>query len=130
MPITGGMNNTKGIMLRGIHNGKKDIAAFDRLDVFIRELSLYYKQESNHILRRYNRDSLSWYLSLKGINNIYKYCEKVYLIDDKDFVDEIISSGNQPIVDRESALKYIELAERYWQFKKTKLKSRGIHINI
>lgn len=127
MPITGGMNNIKG-RLRSANNFRKETYSFDRLDVFIHELSLYYEQESNCIPGRYNKDALNWFLHLEGINTIYKYCKEVYLIDDEIFVDELISSGCKPIVDRESAIKYMKLAKKYWQYKKNKLESMGINI--
>lgn len=120
MPITGGMNNKKGIL----RCNNEEHYAYDRFDLFIYELNQYYTKKASRIFSRYNKEALTWYLEL--FKNIYEYCEKVYMIDDKEFVDNIISSGSSAINNREKAIKYMELAKKYWEIKSDKLKCYGI----
>lgn len=124
MPITGGMNNKKGTL----RCNSAEQYAYDRFDLFIYELNLYYNKKPSRIFSKYNKEALIWYLGL--FNNIYEYCEKIYMIDDKEFVDDIISSGSSAITNRGKAIKYMKLAEKYWKMKSDKLKCYGVNIKL
>uniref|UniRef100_UPI0026100331 hypothetical protein n=1 Tax=Clostridium sp. TaxID=1506 RepID=UPI0026100331 len=108
MPITGGMNNKKGIL----HCNSEENYAYDRFDLFIYELNQYYNEKPSRIFSKYNKEALIWFLKL--FNNVYEYCQKIYMIDDKEFVDAIILSGSSTIINRERAIEYMKLAKRYW----------------
>lgn len=123
MPITGGMNNTKGCLRCFVGDTRENIA-LDRFDLFIRELDKYYKGEESWILSRYNKDALSWYLS--NFKDVYQYCADVYFIEDRELVDRFILSAEMPIVNRENAVKYMELALEYWGMRMEKFREFGI----
>ena len=123
MPITGAMNNTKGC-LRSIAAEIKDAVSYDRPDVLIYELDNYYKNLPTRIFSKYNKEALEWYLG--NFSDVYEYCKEIYFIEDKGFVDELITSGQKPINSRETVLEYINLANRFWDNKKEKLKKYGI----
>lgn len=122
MPITGGMNNKKGIL----RCNSEENYAYDRFDLFIYELNQYYNKKPSRIFSRYNKGALIWYLGL--FNNVYEYCQKIYMIDNKDFVDDVISSGSSAIINREIAIQYMKLAKRYWKIKSDKLKCYDIDL--
>lgn len=128
MPITGAMNNTKGIKLRAEENDERDSWCLDRLDVFLMKLNLYYQNGDTSILsyREGNRKALIWYLSL--FKDVYDYCEKVYLITNKKFVDKMIISGSKVITKKtpQNALAYMALALEYWELKKQALRKYKI----
>lgn len=52
----------------------------------------------------------------------YKYCKEMYLIDDKEFVEELIENGSKPIKTGEDVIRYMNLAKRYWKIKDKLLK--------
>lgn len=59
----------------------------------------------------------------KGIcSATYKYCKEMYLIDDKEFVEELIENGSKPIKTGEDVIRYMNLAKRYWKIKDKLLK--------
>lgn len=115
MPITGGMNNFKGC-LRVKSGEKSEPKAYDRLDAFLVELDKYYNGEHTAILARTNGEYLAWYLGL--FRDVYDYCGRVYLIQNRRFVDELLTSGKNMLADRESVLQYMDLANRYWNLRK------------
>ena len=114
MPMTGGMNNVKGMLQQ------------DRIDRFIYVLYDYFKNKNNitnykhHIFSqcRSNKiiqESLSEYLSL--FDDIYDYCRKIYKIDDAQFVERFIESGSKEISTANQVREYMNLAEQYWKMK-------------
>ena len=119
MPITGALNNKKGTSKH-----PEEAKSLDRFDYFINMLNDYYTTGNEMIFMKFNKEPLKWYLG--KFNDIYDYCEKIYLIDDKDFVDEIIDSGKKAIITRESALNYMKLAQKYWTKRREKMKSYGV----
>lgn len=114
IPMTGGMNNVKGMLQQ------------DRIDRFIYVLDDYFKNKNNitnykhHIFSqcRSNKiiqEALSEYLSL--FDDIYDYCRKIYKIDDAKFVERFIESGSKEISTANQVREYMNLAEQYWKMK-------------
>lgn len=110
LPVTGGLNNIK----KSLGN--------DRLDTFLFILKLYYdKGYSSLILSASagskppfikNRNMLKEFLDSFG--NIYNYCEKMYHINDKEFVNTLCESGSKPIDTAERVKDYLGFADRVW----------------
>lgn len=110
MPITGGLQLVKG---RG---------NVDRFDKFIYILDDYYKtlgeEKEKHIIfssARRNREALKVYLDY--FKNIETYCSKVYLINDEDFIEELIHNGAREIKTILDVKRYLNLAIKYWKNK-------------
>jgi hypothetical protein len=124
MPVSGKLNNFKGAVFD----------KYDRLDRFVYELSEYYldKEKNRRILSMsgINEEPLENFLEVfreKRVRDgeeidtsIYNYCQKIYFIDQKDFVNELIENGKQPIDTRENLKSYMELAHNYWKFRTKK----------
>lgn len=129
MPITGGMNNTKGC-LRCVGENGIESRSFDRLDLFLYELNKYFNgDKTTRIFSSHNKDALVWYLGLFN-SDIYSYCSTIHLIDNKEFVNELIASGKRPINNGIAAKEYMELALRYWCLKANKLREYNIDISL
>lgn len=112
MPITGGMNNQKG-------RNK-----LDRPDVHVKNIYNYFKDNNRNIFSNAqgNEKALEWYLSLFD-RNINKYIEKVYLIYDKDFIEnKFLPFSEKKICNEETAKEYMLLAKNFW-------KKRDIKVN-
>lgn len=112
MPITGGMNNQKG---RNI---------LDRPDIHVNEIYKYFKHEKTSIFSnaRGNAGALKWYLSLFN-ENISLYIEKVYLIDDEDFIfNKFLPFSNIVVCDEKTAIQYMQLANSFWEKRNINLK--------
>ena len=131
MLVTGSLNNVKGSL------------AQDRIDKFIYILNDYFLlrniKEFEHIIfskaiaknkdevtKRNNTLKLKriLYEYLNLFADIYDYCFKIYKITDKKLVDDLIESGKNPIKDGKDVVRYMELAERYWDMKKKLIDSR------
>lgn len=123
MPITGGLNCTKGI-IRCENGGERK--SFDRPDVLIAELEKYYSGKPTRLFRRANKEALQWYLNIFEGQGINGYCEKIYLMDDKEMKRRFIDFSQKPICDFESAVEYMKLACDYWKMKENKLRELGI----
>lgn len=111
MPITGGMNNLKGSQ------------ELDRPDIHISDLQKYFSNKENKILSyaRGNKEALEWYLSIFN-DNIYQYFSRIYLIDDRDFIDkEFLPFSNTEIKDEDSAIQYMKLAIKFWNLRKNNI---------
>lgn len=114
MPMTGGLQQVKGA------------CKYDRLDMFVYKLSKYYATEGKDkfILSRAsdrNREALETYLDL--FEGIHDYCEKIYMINSKEFVNKIIEQGKESIDSGERVVRYMKLAEEFWDNKKQTLKN-------
>lgn len=114
MPITGGLQLVKGA------------CQYDRLDMFVHRLNTYYetKGKDKFILSRAracNREALETYLKL--FDSIYDYCSKIYMINSKDLVDKIIAQGEESIDSGTGVVRYMKLAEEFWDNKKQTLKN-------
>lgn len=126
IPVTGGMNSKKGCSYN------------DSLDWFIYKLSQYYLL--GDIKRISFANEFLWYnvqypkcsngiitlgylvAYLNLFNDVYDYCEKIYLISDYDYVNSLIQHGKTTEVNGISREKEIKLAKEYFNYKSTKLK--------
>ncbi len=135
MPVTGGLNNFKGINKNmNESNGQK----LDRPDKFLFYLNDFYKNKSTeHIIfsNTHGRTSKSGtaeentkklknslFNFLSKFQNIEDYCKHMYLIDDKEYINCLIKFSQQPIEDGEDVVRYMRLAEQYWFMKYNKIK--------
>lgn len=109
MPMTGGLQLIKGA------------GQYDRLDVIVYKLSIYYDTGILGNMKSRNRDALEIYLKL--FDSIYDYCEKIYMINNKYFVNKIIAQGKETIDNGASVVRYMKLAEEFWDNKKLALKN-------
>lgn len=123
MPITGGLNSTKGILR--CENGIEK-KGFDRPDVLIAELKKYYDKKPARIFRKANREALTWYLNLFVERGIAGYCEDIYFIDNENMLLRFLELAKKPICDYGTAIEYMALARDYWEMKKEKLLAYGI----
>ena len=105
MPATGSLNNYKGSN------------RFDRQDTFIKDLNYFFSSNSRDILSEagVNEEPLENFLNT--FDNIYHYCEKFYFIDDREFIDRMISEGAMPITTRDDVVRYMNLAMDFWKKK-------------
>lgn len=113
MPATGAMGNFKGS------------EKFDRLDCFICSLNEFYTNGNYQVLseaKGKNREYLLNYLSL--FDDIYDYCRKIYFIEEREFVDRIITNGQKPLESREDVVRYMNLATAYWDVKEQYFKKK------
>lgn len=110
MPITGGLNNSKGTLKH-----EKELCPLDRFDSFICELDKYYNGQDTAILNTVNKAAVCWWLS--NFKDVYEYCHDVYFISDKTFVDKLLAHGQKPLNNRENLISYMHLALEYWEIK-------------
>ena len=108
MPITGSLQLIKGA------------CQYDRLDVIVYKLSIYYETGILTHTKYRNREALETYLNL--FDGIYDYCEIIYMINSKEFVNKIIAQGKESIDSGERVVRYMKLAEEFWDNKKQTLK--------
>lgn len=108
----------------------KGMLEYDRWDIFIYELNQYFKCESKieraktqlckYLARSsfhpVNKKFLTQYLDL--FDNIYEYCKQVYFIEDEEFISTIISERPKKIIDAEDIVRYMNLAENFWNLKR------------
>lgn len=120
---TGGMNNLKGALYFN-HFDELQAAIFpniyrnfDRLDTFIYCLNMYFQRKSNLVLSaetEINEKELIKYL--KNFEDIYDYCQTMYFVN-RPFVEKCIKQGSKPIKDEDSLVKYMKLAQEYWEIR-------------
>ena len=105
----------------GNMQGVKGEEDYDRLDVFIHKLNQYFEGSPDEVVcsAGRNREFLEKYLH--GFRDIYDYCEKIYFIDNKEFVDEIIRQGALPIAGCRDVIRYMDLADEFWRRKRIKI---------
>lgn len=89
----------------------------DRLDSFVLALDNYYRGVSNDILEEARGNIQALEIFLDGIKDVYNYCKIFYFIEDKNFVDELISQGGKPISNVKELIRYMNLSESYWTKK-------------
>jgi hypothetical protein len=116
MPATGGLNNYKG----------KN--RYDRFDVFIKDLNSFFLGLSGDVLNDGGNNIQPLKNFLNTFQDIYDYCKKVYFIDDKIFVNRIISEGFMPIKTGEDVVRYMKLAMDFWNKKEEDLKIKENNI--
>lgn len=136
MPVTGGLNNFKGINKNmNESNGQK----LDRPDKFLYNLRDFYNNKSTeHIIfsnthgrksksgtAEENTEKLknSLFNFLNKFQNIEAYCKYMYQIDDEEYIKKLIESGQKPIKNGADVVRYMHLAEQYWIMKYNKIKA-------
>lgn len=111
------------IQAMGNMQGFKGANRFDRPDVFINKLDQHFRGVSNDVVcfaSEANRPYLINYLN--GFKDIYNYCATLYFIDDIKFIDEIIKQGALSIENCEDVIRYMNLADEFWNRKLLKFK--------
>ncbi|WP_342558494.1 hypothetical protein [Metasolibacillus sp. FSL K6-0083] len=128
MQTKGDMQGFKGWCL---NNGV--YASLDRADTFIAYLNSYYElqdvqKDDSYILTNAgsNKETLKEYL--KSFEDIYEYCEKIYLINDKEFINRMIREGKCLIKTGHDVIRYMLLALEFWDRKELQIKE--IYKNI
>lgn len=113
---TGGLNLFRGRLGSGWTS--------DRFDEFIYQLNKFYmlKETSPENLKdlpicKKSKNILDF---LSKFNSIYDYMEKMYFIEDKLFVNRLISNGAKSLHDEEVLQEYIDLALKYWDLREKK----------
>lgn len=112
MPVMGNLQKIKG----------KN--SFDRFDTFLWKLSKYFNGDIAIIdtfyqqAGEYNAEHLFAYLN--QYKDIYSYCEAIYFID-SCLVDKMIDSGKRPMRKGKDVIRYMNLAQEYWEIKKSLL---------
>lgn len=113
MPVTGGLNNFKGMRCE----------RYDRLDTFIYDLDEYYSAEVSNRdktrvgkYRSNNVNSVYRNQFLNQFDDVYDYCKQVYFIE-KEFVNRMINHGKKPIISRDDVVRYMDDALDYWHIK-------------
>ncbi|MEY9096258.1 hypothetical protein [Paenibacillus sp. RC84] len=107
MPRTGNLQGFKG--------GK---CQHDRLDIFLYHLSKFYKAKDEYVLSKavpQVHERLKTFLGF--FNDVYHYCNKVYYIENKGFVDRLIENGEKSIETADDVIRYMDLAIEYWHMR-------------
>ncbi len=103
----------------GDMQGFKGTNRFDRLDAFVCKLDRYFSGLSNDVIFAASGPNKNYLISyLNSFTDIYDYCNEIYFIDDKDFIDKIIEEGQMPIETCKDVVRYMNLAEEFWARKK------------
>lgn len=121
LPTIGGCNNIKGVI----------ISDFDRFDTFLYYVNEYLTKGNDKVLPPL--DSVN-YSIIKAFfdkfhetekkHSIYIFCAIMYnrgkeLTDEeKSLIDDLISNGSQTIRTEKYFVNYLDLAERWWAFKR------------
>lgn len=108
------------IQAMGDMQGFKGRIRFDRFDTFIFRLDQYFSGLSTEILSSSsepNKPLLKAFLN--NFKDIYEYCKAIYFIKDKEFIDEIIKQGKLPIKKCEDVVRYMNLAQKFWNKKES-----------
>lgn len=153
IPVTGGMNNVKGNLkykndIVMYHDaGRKPMECLDRFDTFIyflnktfinRNKLLNMNQSNLRMCGEYFSNSIftasmktenfcNLYDFLLSFSDIYDYCDVMYSISDRRFIKEIIQSGSKKITSIYSLGNYLDLANKYWDFKESYFKNYKIN---
>lgn len=110
MPMSGNLQSTKANI------------ANDRLDVYIRMLDYYYKNNENFLMNYTSYENMPFLKEyLNVFNDVYQYCDVIYRID-RTLVEELIESGKKAIDTPERVIEFMSLAYRFWHQKLVNLK--------
>lgn len=117
MPQTGNLQSAK----KGIGN--------DRLDTFIWALNSYYIDETSLLFNNssfnntlYLKQYLDLFKTVEKEETIYNYCLKIYGIESRGLVDELIEYGKEAIDSPEKVIAYMNRAYRFWCQKLSHIK--------
>ena len=116
-------------LMQGMGNMQsvKGCNKYDRLDVFVYQLSLYFLGISSNIMNcssDENRGALISYLN--SFENIYDYMNKVYFIKKETFINKIIEQGQLPINTCDDVVRYMDLANEFWSEKEDYFKQQVV----
>lgn len=123
LPTTGGLNNVKGSLFFDENNIEYSNRLLinkqlDRFDTFIAIMFDYFKRNSELALSyckgKANEEFLKEFLTLFD-DDIYKFCYRIYLINDENFVDKLVENGRKPIENTDDVARYCHLAKEYWE---------------
>lgn len=122
MQTKGNMQGFKG----NCFDGERE-TMLDRLDTFIFYLSEYYRtddsrKDSTLILKNASSNKIILKGYLNSFIDIYDYCNKIYLLDEKKFVDRIIYEGKLQIKTPDDVKRYMLLALDFWDKKEQNIK--------
>ena len=122
MQTKGNMQGFKGSCL---NNGV--YASLDRADTLISYLASYYRLQECQKYTSYilvnagaNKETLKKYLD--SFDGIYNYCNKIYFIEDKVFVDRMIEEGCLCVNTGKDVIRYMLLALEFWDRKEVQIK--------
>lgn len=122
MQTKGNMQGFKGSCL---NNGV--YASLDRADTLVSYLASYYQlqerqKDTSYILVNAgaNKKTLKNYLD--SFDGIYNYCNKIYFIEDKVFVDRMIEEGCLCVNTGKDVIRYMLLALEFWDRKEVQIK--------
>ncbi|WP_374284888.1 hypothetical protein [Lactococcus sp.] len=115
MPITGGLKNFKG-------RGR------DRLDKFLVSLDMYFKDKNRENIEDLLENDSDLVLSnyiikfglisyLKRFEDVQDYFKRIYFIQDKKLISDILANGEKEINTPDSLKEYMDLAQRFWNEK-------------
>ncbi len=119
MQTVGNMQKSKRI---GISNEK-----YDRFDSFIYHLDEYYKEAKDKrndtfIAKNSSKSNRPFLIEyLNTFENLKEYCKKIYFIYDDNLIERLIANGQNPL-NYDVMLKYMDLAETYWEVKNEAIK--------
>ncbi len=125
------MGNLQGYKQKGLKSISNSYENLDRFDTLVYLLFCYYTCDPRETLSSYckpsknrsNGEFLIRFLekfrtTCNDVDtSIYNFCQQVYLIDDRDFVDKLIKNGSKPIKDCNDIRTYIKTAKTYWEMK-------------
>lgn len=106
------MGNMQGVKSKG-YGGEW----LDRFDSYISIVNDYYQNENEFILSKSEKNKASLISFLKKFDNVYDYCKQIYFIEEHTFVDRIISEGKCEIEGVQDVVRYMDLANDYWDLK-------------
>ena len=120
MPRTGALNNIKG-------------SGYDRFDTFIYRLNDFFINEESNLRNRLSKSTNGKILIsfLESFENIYDYCDNMYFLKSKSFVEYLIVRGNSDLKTKDDFRKYLKLACVYWVLKSNAINQKEFnHENI
>ena len=98
--------------------GHKGLNRFDRFDVFIYDLDRYFRGVSSEILNSSSDDNRRYLIAfLNQYIDIYAYMQKTYFIKNISLINKIIEQGAMPIEEAKDVVRYMSLAEEFWNEK-------------
>lgn len=104
----------------GEMQGHKGRNRFDRFDTFVADLDDYFMGIDAAILDAASPENVGLLITyLNSFLTVYDYMREIYFITDRDFVDEIVKNGRMPLRDKDDAVRYMNLAEKFWRNKQT-----------
>lgn len=123
LPVTGGLNNLKGSLYfddNGFIKFSKDKESgkqLDRFDTFIFVVNEYYKNK-NELLLSYSKNTVTekcLIAFLDTFNDVYDFCNKLYQLYDRKFIDILIENGKKDIITIDDVERYCLLALIFWE---------------